>query len=206
MAFLRVAMPMLQLFGTTKGNLMLDEQSCNSLHAEDASTPRVYERAYHSCKCLYYTVNQLSLVDPLQPLCTPCSSHCPYSAFFLYLYYLANTITPDHLALNPQIYNLLRASANFVMDVPWQFITISSLAGSFGLVRLAPQYSPSRYFIATFVLVFLGEIIAAITWQAILWPRFISPLRHLPEPTVRPISGSHACFVLNILCGRAHRF
>lgn len=94
-------------------------------------------------------------------------------------------ITSDRLALNPQIYTLLRASANFIMDVPWHIITISSLAGSFGLVRLAPQYSPSKYFVATFLLVFLGEIIAAITWQAILWPRFISPLRHLPEPQVR---------------------
>ena len=134
------------------------------------------------------------------------SNYFLYSRFYLYLYHLANTIISDPLAHNPQIYSLLRASANFIMDVPWQFITISSLAGSFGLVRLAPLYSPSRYFIATFVLVFLGEIIAAITWQAILWPRFISPLRHLPEPPVRPTSRSHACIVLNTLCGRAHRF
>ena len=185
---------------------MLDEQSCNSLRAEDGSTPRVYERAYHSCKSIYYTANPLSSFDLLQPFCTPCSGHCPCSEFYLHLYYLANTITSDHLAVNPQIYSLLRASTNFIMDVPWQFITISSLAGSFGLVRLAPQYSPSRYFIATFVLVFLGEIIAAIIWQAILWPRFISPLRHLPEPPVCPTSGSHACIVLNKFCGRAHRF
>ena len=185
---------------------MLDEQSANLLLAEDDSAPRVYERAYHSCKYTYYTLNPPSLFDPLQPLCTPCSDHRPYSEFYLYLYHLANTIASDHLALNPQIYSLLRASAIFIMDVPWQFITISSLAGSFGLLRLAPQYSPSSYFIATFLLVFLGEIIAAITWQAIIWPRFISPLRHLPEPPVRSTFGPHVCIVLKRLCGRAHRF
>ena len=196
--FLRVALPRLQLF--TKGNLMLDKQSCNSILAEDDSTPRVYERTYHSCKYIHYTVDPLSLFDPLQPFCTPCS------AFYLYLYHLANFITSDRLALNPQIYTLLRASTSFIMDVPWQFITISSLAGSFGLVRLAPQYSPSNYFIATFLLVFLGEIIAAVTWQAILWPRFISPLRHLPEPPVRSTFRSNGCIVLKRLCCRAHRF
>ena len=82
------------------------------------------------------------------------------------------------------------------MDVPWQLITISSLAGSFGLLRLAPQYSPSSYFVATFLLVFLVECIAAIVWQAIIWPRFISPLRNLPEPPVSTTFESHACIVL----------
>ena len=82
------------------------------------------------------------------------------------------------------------------MDVPWQFITISSLASSFGHLRLAPQYSPSSYFVATFLLVFLVESIVAVTWQAIIWPRFVSPLRHLPEPPVRSTSESHACIVL----------
>ena len=200
MAFLRVAMPRLQLFGSIKGNLMLDQQSCNSLLAEEDSTPRVRERAYHSCKYICYTVNPLSLFDPRNPVVSR-----PHITL-LYSCHLANTIISNHLALNPGLYSLLRASANLIMDVPWQFITISSLAGSFGLIRLAPQYSPSRYFIATFLLVFLGEIIAAITWQAILWPRFISPLRHLPEPPVRPTSGSHACIALNTLCVRAHRF
>ena len=51
-------LPRLQLF--TKGNLMLDKQSCNPLLAEDSSTPRVHERAYHSCKYICYTVNPLS--------------------------------------------------------------------------------------------------------------------------------------------------
>ena len=82
------------------------------------------------------------------------------------------------------------------MDVPWRFITISSLGGSFGLLRLAPQYSPSTSFIGTCLLVFLAECIAAITWQAIIWPRFISPLRHLPEPAVRSTFESHECIEL----------
>ena len=185
---------------------MLDKKSCNSILAEDDSTPRIYERAYHSCKSIYYTANPLSSLDPVQPFCTPCSDHYPCSKLYLCLYHLANTDASDRLAVNPQIYNWLRASTNFIMDVPWQFITISSLAGSFGLIRLAPQYSPSSYFIATFLLVFLGEIVAAVTWQAVLWPRFISPLRHLPEPPVGPTSGSQACIVLNTLCLRAHPF
>ena len=84
--FLRLALPRLQLF--TKGNLMLDKKSCDSLLAEDDSTPRTYERAYHSCKYIHYTVDPLSLFDPLRPLCTLCSDHCPCLEFYLYLYHL----------------------------------------------------------------------------------------------------------------------
>ena len=179
-----------------KCDLMPDEKSCNPLPAEDDCTPKVYERTYHSCMYIYLASNPLSSLDPLQPICTPCSGRYPYSPFYLYLHHLANTIISDHPALDAHKYAALRQTANFTMDVPWQFITISSLAGSFGLLRLAPQYSPSSHFIATFLLVLLVECIAVITWQAIIWPRFVSPLRHLPEPPVRATFESHAFIVL----------
>ena len=166
-------------------DLMPDQQSGNSLLGEDNCTPRVYERTYHSCKYIHLASNLLLSFVPLQPVPTVCSGRCPYSLFYLYLHHLANTTISDYLALNAQQYATLRGSAIYIMDVPWQFITISSLAGSFGLLRLAPQYSLSSYFIATFLVVFLVECIAAITWQAIIWPRFMSPLRRLPEPPVR---------------------
>ena len=51
----------------TKGSFMLDEQSCNLLRAEDVSTPRVYERAYHSCKYIYIYIYITQ------------STRCPYS-------------------------------------------------------------------------------------------------------------------------------
>ena len=47
---LMVALPKVGYKLFFKCDLMPDVQSCNPLPAENECTPRVYERAYHSCK------------------------------------------------------------------------------------------------------------------------------------------------------------
>ena len=72
------------------------------------------------------------------------------------------------------------------MDLAWSNVAFTSVAGSLLLVRLTPQYTPGASYIATFCLLLLLQILGFVIWQAVLWPRFFSPLRHLPEPKVLP--------------------
>lgn len=73
------------------------------------------------------------------------------------------------------------------MDFPWSTTVLGSIAGSFVLVRLTPQYTPGASYIGTFWVLLLLQVLAAVIWQAVLWPRFFSPLRHLPTPDVCPL-------------------
>lgn len=43
-------------------------------------------------------------------------------------------------------------------------------------------YSRQGY-VATFFLAWTFELLGLLVWRVILWPKFFSPLRHLPGPT-----------------------
>lgn len=75
------------------------------------------------------------------------------------------------------------------MDLPWVPIALSSVAASFVLVHNAPQYSISASYVKTFVVLEAVQILLGVLWQAILYPKLFSPIRHLPQPKVGP--GSH---------------
>lgn len=70
------------------------------------------------------------------------------------------------------------------MDLPWLPIGLSSLAGSFVLVHNAPQYSISASYVKTFIVLETVHILLGLLWQAVLYPKLFSPIRHLPQPKV----------------------
>ena len=72
-----------------------------------------------------------------------------------------------------------------VMDLPWPQLIFSSIAGSFCLIQLAPQYSPLSSYLGLFIVLFLAFTAPALSFKVFLWPKLFSPLRHLPSPPVR---------------------
>ena len=61
---------------------------------------------------------------------------------------------------------------------------LSSILGAAFLVRFAPKYSVSASYTYTVLALFSVQLFALFTWSVILWPKLLSPLRHLPQPNV----------------------
>jgi hypothetical protein len=72
------------------------------------------------------------------------------------------------------------------MAIPKKALLLSSAAITFFSFRYAPQVAlfPRSYFwnIAS---LFLIQQCAQLGWSIIVYPLFLSPLRHLPQPSVR---------------------
>jgi hypothetical protein len=70
------------------------------------------------------------------------------------------------------------------MDTPFQAITGLAAASSFGLVAYFPGVLPSSQpgYISTFAQIWSLAFSGSLLWQVILYPKFFSPLRHLPGP------------------------
>ena len=58
----------------------------------------------------------------------------------------------------------------------------SSLLTSAALVRLAPEYSIRDSYFWTAIVLFFSQWLVYGTYAIVIYPRFISPLRHLPSP------------------------
>ncbi|KAL8753815.1 MAG: hypothetical protein Q9199_004784 [Rusavskia elegans] len=58
-----------------------------------------------------------------------------------------------------------------------------SILGAFSLVKFFPQRSINESFLATFFTLLSFQYTILFTWNVILYPKYFSPLRHLPEPT-----------------------
>ncbi|RDW77310.1 cytochrome P450 monooxygenase-like protein [Coleophoma cylindrospora] len=68
--------------------------------------------------------------------------------------------------------------------IPLREVAISSAAASFALVNFQPNvllFSRPSY-LGTFVQLFLVQFILWGIWKVLLYPKFFSPLRHLPSP------------------------
>lgn len=76
-----------------------------------------------------------------------------------------------------------------------------SIIGAFSLVKLFPQRSINESFLATFFTLLSFQYTILFTWNVILYPKYFSPLRHLPEPTVRLILG-HGRMEHAFICSR----
>lgn len=74
------------------------------------------------------------------------------------------------------------------MDLPYWPIALSSVAASFIIVHNAPQDSifASSSYLKTFMVFEAIQILLGLLWQAILYPKLFSPIRHLPQPKVGP--------------------
>ena len=64
----------------------------------------------------------------------------------------------------------------------WTFWATSSTVGSYVLTRLVPQYGPGLGFKWTAALLFLLQWLTYGFYVVVIYPRFISPFRNLPEP------------------------
>jgi hypothetical protein len=72
------------------------------------------------------------------------------------------------------------------MPIPKRALLLSSAAITVFFSRYAPNIAifPRSYFwnIAT---LFVIQVFAQYGWEVIVYPLFLSPLRHLPQPPVR---------------------
>ncbi|KAL8780064.1 MAG: hypothetical protein Q9213_006654 [Squamulea squamosa] len=63
-----------------------------------------------------------------------------------------------------------------------RLLGVVSAIGAFSTVRIAPQWSLNESFLATFVALLSFQFTLLFTWNVVLYPKYFSPLRHLPEP------------------------
>ena len=70
------------------------------------------------------------------------------------------------------------------MDLPWSTISITSVSGALGISYLAPQYAVAGSFFLTLIVLEVTGIFIGVLWQAILYPKYFSPLRHVPTVPV----------------------
>lgn len=87
------------------------------------------------------------------------------------------------------------------MDLPWLPIGLSSVTASFVLVHNTPQYSVSASYVKTFLALETLQILLGLLWQAIIYPKFFSPIRHLPQPKVGLDSHPHDVPNLCLIAG-----
>lgn len=66
-----------------------------------------------------------------------------------------------------------------------RLLALLAVFGAFSLVKFFPQRSINGSFLATFFALLSFQYTILFTWNVILYPKYFSPLRHLPEPTVR---------------------
>lgn len=67
------------------------------------------------------------------------------------------------------------------MAFPWRIISIISLLSSYLIVSLQPEWSRSQL-LGAFVATWILQAFLVNVWRLILYPKFFSPLRGLPEP------------------------
>jgi hypothetical protein len=81
------------------------------------------------------------------------------------------------------------------MAIPKRALLLSSFAITFFAFRYAPQFVVfGRSYLSNIATLFLIQVFAQFGWQIIVYPLFLSPLRHLPQPPVCGISEAHvAC-------------
>ena len=62
-------------------------------------------------------------------------------------------------------------------------IILTSLAAPLVLLSV-PQYTLTTSYVTTAPLILVLQLALYVAWCTILWPKFLSPLRHLPGPSV----------------------
>jgi len=77
------------------------------------------------------------------------------------------------------------------MAIPKRFLILSASALTFYTTRYAPQLAiSSRSYFWNITSLFFIQWFAQLAWQIIVYPLFLSPLRHLPQPpNANPILG-----------------
>ncbi|KAI9818872.1 MAG: hypothetical protein M1827_007693 [Pycnora praestabilis] len=66
---------------------------------------------------------------------------------------------------------------------PWNRFAVVSIAGSILSVQFIPQYTLTPSFFWTALQLYAFQVFIWAAWIVVFYPRFFSPLRHLPQPT-----------------------
>jgi hypothetical protein len=90
------------------------------------------------------------------------------------------------------------------MAIPKRALLLSSFALTFFTFRYAPHLLLfSKSYFLNITSLFLIQVFSQYAWQIIVYPLFLSPLRHLPQPPVRLTSVSRDVFLMGMVTGRA---
>ncbi|KAL2351287.1 cytochrome P450 [Cryomyces antarcticus] len=81
----------------------------------------------------------------------------------------------------------------------------SSLVASFVLNHYAPSYAVAHSYLWTAVVLFVVQFLSWGLYTVILYPAFLSPLRHLPEPPGASLINGHASRILKEPSGAPFR-
>ncbi|KAI0419193.1 cytochrome P450 [Xylaria grammica] len=68
-----------------------------------------------------------------------------------------------------------------VFPYPWRGVLAFSVVAAYTLVSYQPHWW-KLHFTGNFICAWLLQTLAYTVWQVILWPKFFSPLRSLPQP------------------------
>lgn len=69
------------------------------------------------------------------------------------------------------------------MSTITQFLAASA-AASVVLGRYAPEYTLGQSYLLTAIAFFFGQFFVWATYKVVIYPKFLSPLRNLPQPSV----------------------
>jgi hypothetical protein len=72
-----------------------------------------------------------------------------------------------------------------VSTVPLLFL--SAAGEAFAISLLFPQYLPHNPFVWTLIRTTAANVTLYVIYHVFIWPFFLTPLRHLPQPGVRPL-------------------
>jgi hypothetical protein len=79
------------------------------------------------------------------------------------------------------------------MAIPKRAFLLSSCAITFFAFRYTPQLAIfGRSYFSNIATLFLIQVFAQFGWRIVVYPLFLSPLRHLPQPPVCGTSEAQA--------------
>ncbi|ODA81815.1 hypothetical protein RJ55_00320 [Drechmeria coniospora] len=90
------------------------------------------------------------------------------------------------------------------MGLPWRAMTVAAVVGS-ALLVLAHGIRSRRYAVQAFATLWLAQFVAWLAWSTLVYPSFLSPLRHLPQPKGAHWLFGHGKYLLSQAPGGALR-
>lgn len=92
---------------------------------------------------------------------------------------------------------------NSYIASPFKLMSAGSALALYGLSMLRPELTPpfpSLRFVAAYAVLWTGCVLAWCFYRIMIRPKYLSPLLHLPEPTVSIAQAGSRDTQLTILC------
>lgn len=90
------------------------------------------------------------------------------------------------------------------MAIPWLAMTAASLVASYVLVARGAGWE-TKPFVHTFLQTWFFQAAVWAVWAVVLYPKFFSPLRHLPMPPGGTFFNGHFNRIAKEATGIPHR-